>query len=109
MSDVIEKLAAMEAKATGGPYLIDHDKRSGGVDQIIEMNTGRLLTIAFGTSNGNESDLPLLCYSRNALPALLKLAAAYEIHRRAVDDDENVATTREAVDRALAEVNSLKI
>lgn len=75
-TDKIARLRELEAKATPAPWDIDHDARQGGADQIVEFRSGRTLTIAFGTSNGNEDDLPLIVSVRNALPHLLAIAEA---------------------------------
>jgi len=75
---IIERLRELEKQATAGPLVVDYDKRDGGVDQIVECRSDRTLTVAFGTSNGNEYDLPLLAETRNALPAMLAVAEAAE-------------------------------
>jgi len=63
--------------ASPGPWDMDFDNREGGADQIVEQRSGQSLTIAFGTSNGNEHDLPLLVGLRNNASSLLQTALAY--------------------------------
>ena len=82
----IERLRELEKAATPAPWGIDHDKRDGGVDQIVECRSGRTLTVAFGTSDGNEDDFPLIAATRNALPALLAVVEAQAAEIRAWRD-----------------------
>lgn len=67
----LERLRALEAQASPAPWDVDHDPREGGSDQIIESRTGRNLTLAFATSNGNELDFELIVMLRNAFPSLV--------------------------------------
>lgn len=75
----LAKLKELEQAATKGPFGIDRDRRLGGVDQIVELATGRTLTIAFGTSDGNENDLPILVALRNLAPELIAVVEALEL------------------------------
>lgn len=73
---VTKRLRKLEGTMTPGPFGVDPDLREGGVDQLVELKSGKQLTIAFGTSNGNTEDLYGLAVARNMLPKLLDLAEA---------------------------------
>lgn len=73
---VTKRLRTLEVAMTPGPFGVDPDLREGGVDQLVELKSGKQLTIAFGTSNGNTQDLYGLAVARNMLPKLLDLAEA---------------------------------
>ena len=90
--DAIRKRAE---KATEGPWAVDPDFRDGGADQIVEMSTGRCLTIAFLTSDGNENNGPFIAHARTDIPALIahidRLAAARDAANKRAEEAERDA------------------
>lgn len=73
---IVKRLRKLLGLMTVGPFAVDPDLRDGGVDQLIEMASGKQLTVAFGTSDGNTQDLYGAAAALNLAPVMLDLLEA---------------------------------
>jgi hypothetical protein len=101
----LEELAALEEKATPGPWKINdrHDQVC-----VYESNDRDVIVCSFGNLKNHEiaADAALIAAARNALPALLKIAraalACYEEDDFITDQGEAANMRDQALGVALA-------
>lgn len=83
MSDLLERLTELEAKATEGPWT--HSHSTSGINQLVGPNPfQRKRNVCYGNKYSSvERDFQFIATLRNAWPTIRKALEQYH------DDDKN--------------------
>lgn len=106
MQSNLEILKKLEAEATPGPW-----KSSGADSGHKEVVNGGNGTHKYWIVDvcPEQADADLIAATRQALSLMLAVVEAITAHLKSVDEDENIATTRHEVVKALAAFNAANL